>query len=282
MKKITLEDKALINSYLSHEEVYSSELTFLTMYIWRKGFNIHYTINNDCVIFQLQDKGSPVNVRYPLGYGDKKAAIEALKEYYGDKLLFYGLTKDQVNKLPDEFEVSLMEDYADYVYRVSDLINLSGKKYHSKRNHLNAFKRMYDYKYKPMDANNALECIKAYNKWYENKNGSEALAYEKEAIGDIMTNFDRLECSGGVLYADGEICAFTISEQLNKNTVVIHIEKANTNVRGSYVAINQMHLEHRWSHLKFVNREEDIGLKGLRRAKMSYRPCARVYKYKAK
>lgn len=282
MKPITLEDREFIQSFLSKEERYSSELTFLTMYIWRKGFQIQYTIVEDCIIFQLQDKGSPVNIRYPLGGGDKEAAIGALKEQYGEKLLFYGLTQEQAESLSKDFEISPMIDYADYVYKISDLIKLSGKKYHSKKNHINAFKKLYDYEYKTMDAENALNCIHAYDEWFDQNEKSDNLIYEREAIKDILTHFDQLSCKGGVLFANNKICAFTISEQLNSNTALIHIEKANKEIRGAYTAINQMHLQKEWSHLELVNREEDIGLEGLRKAKMSYHPFARVPKYKAR
>lgn len=282
MKPITLEDRELIKSYLSKDEILSSELTFLTMYIWRKGFHIHYTIIENCVIFQMQDEESPLNFRFPLGDGDKMAAIHTLKECYDDRLLFYGLTEKQASSLSDEFVISPMSAYADYIYKTSDLIRLSGKKYHSKKNHLNAFKKLYDYKYQPMDAGNALQCINAYEGWFENIENDANLIYEKEAITDVLMHFNQLSYSGGVLYADGEICAFTISEQLNSNTAVIHIEKANKEIRGAYAAINQMHLEDRWSNIEFVNREEDIGLEGLRKAKMSYHPCARIPKYKAR
>lgn len=282
LKPITLEDRALINSCLSNEEILSSETTFLTMYIWRKGFNIHYTIIDNCVIFQLQDESSPVNIRYPLGSGDKNAVIRALKENYGEKLLFYGLTEDQAAALSDEFEISPMANYADYIYKTADLINLSGKKYHSKKNHLNSFINSYDYEYQTMGMENAVACIAAYDGWFTNTEHDSALVYEKEAITDVLTHFNQLSYSGGVLYADGEICAFTISEQLNANTAVVHIEKANTEIRGAYAAINQMHLLNRWPDIELVNREEDIGLEGLRKAKMSYRPCARVPKYKAR
>jgi len=107
------------------------------------------------------------------------------------------------------------------------------------------------------------------------------LAYEKEAIEDILTNFEKLDFKGGVLYANGEICAFTVSEQLTKDMAVIHIEKANTDFNGAFAAINQMNLENTWSHLKYVNREEDLGIEGLKKAKKSYRPCRMIDKYKA-
>ncbi len=282
LKSVTDDDIQLIKSYLKYRRCESSEINFLTFYIWRKAFDIKFAEVDGCLVVRFKDDDSPENFRYPIGKGDCYGALEKIEEYTDGKPVFYGISEAQAEVLKARgYKTSVMKGYSDYVYNIEDLINLSGKKYHSKKNHLNSFKKTYDYKYEAMTAQNALDCIKAYDGWYTNDADDAMLTYEKEAIEDILTNFKHLEFYGGVLYANGEICAFTVSEQLTTDMAVIHIEKANTAFNGAYAAINQMHLENTWSHLTFVNREEDLGLEGLKKAKKSYRPCRMIDKYKA-
>ncbi len=282
LKSVTADDMQLIKQYLSYRRCESSEINFLTFYIWRKAFDIRFAEAEGCLIIRFKDDDSPENFRYPIGCGSCSAALAQIEEYAEGKPVFYGISEEQAEVLKAKgYKTSLMKGYSDYVYYVEDLINLSGKKYHSKKNHLNSFKKTYAYKYEAMDARNALDCIRAYDGWYSNEQGDPMLDYEKEGIEELLTNFESLDFKGGVLYADGEICAFTISEQLTGDMAVIHIEKANTAFNGAFTAINQMHLEHTWSHLTYVNREEDLGLEGLKKAKKSYKPCRMIDKYKA-
>lgn len=282
LKSVTTDDLQLIKSYLAYRQCESSEINFLTFYIWRKAFDIKYAEVDGCLIIRFKDDDSPENFRYPIGNGDHEAALEKIEQYAGGSPVFYGISEQQAEQLKARgYKTSVMKGYSDYVYYTEDLINLSGKKYHSKKNHLNSFKKNYNYRYEAMTAENALECVKAYDGWYSNEQGDAMLAYEKEAIEDILINFEKLDFKGGVLYVDDEICAFTVSEQLTNDMAVIHIEKANTAFNGAFAAINQMHLENTWSHLKYVNREEDLGLEGLKKAKKAYRPCRMIDKYKA-
>ncbi len=282
LKSVTADDAQLIRRYLSFRQCESSEINFMTFYIWRKAFDIKYAETDGCLIVRFKDESSPENFRYPIGGGDAEAAVGKIEQYCEGKPVFYGISENQAKLLERRgYKTSLMKGYSDYVYYTEDLINLSGKKYHSKKNHLNTFKKTYDYMYEAMTAQNAIQCIKAYDQWYTNEQNDTMLGYEKNAISDILTNFEKLDFKGGVLYANGEICAFTVSEQLTQDMAVIHIEKANTDISGSFAAINQMHLENTWSGLKYVNREEDLGLEGLRKAKKSYRPCRMIDKYKA-
>ncbi|MDD4688149.1 MAG: phosphatidylglycerol lysyltransferase domain-containing protein [Eubacteriales bacterium] len=282
LKSVSSDDLQKIKSYLEYRQCESSEINFLTFYIWRKAFNIQYAEVEGCLVIRFKDNDSPENFRFPIGGGDVIKALEKIEEHCDGRPIFYGISKQQAEFLETRgYKTSCMKAYSDYVYKTDDLINLSGRKYHSKRNHLNTFMRSYEYEYKAMDSENALECIKAYDLWFTNESQDAMLDYEKQAIEDILTHFDILDFKGGVLYANGEICAFTVSEQLTKDMAVIHIEKANTQINGAFPAINQMHLEATWSHLTYVNREEDLGLEGLRKAKLSYRPCKMIDKYKA-
>lgn len=282
--------KDKIDSYLSTQRIESSELTFLTLFIWRKAFNVEFAEVNDCLVIKFRDNGFPPSLRFPIGLGDKKSALRTSCQYFldnGYEPRFYGLTKDMLSELlvlcPNRFTIKPMNDYFDYVYYVERLISLSGKELHSKKNHVNRFKKMYQYEYKPIGAGDQHEIMTHYDTWISERDleVDYYLASERDSIREILRNFDVFGCKGAKLYANGKLCAFTIGEQLNDNTALIHIEKADMEIRGAYPTINQMFLENEWSHLEFVNREDDFGVAGLRKAKKSYHPSHMIEKYSA-
>jgi len=287
---IELCHKPLIDGYLAKQRIDSSELTFLTFYIWRKVFNVRFAEHEGCLIVEFRDNGYPPSLRFPLGGGDKKEAVRAVCEYYranGKELRFYGLTADMAKELsgffPGRFEISAMTDYYDYVYETERLISLAGKPLHTKRNHVNKFKKSYTYRYEQITSADAEEILEKYDAWLAGRETEKDyyLDGERLSIADILHNFESLGCSGAKLYADGNLCAFTIGEQLNGDTALIHIEKADIAYDGAYAAINQMFAENRWAGFKYINREDDFGIEGLRKAKLSYRPAFMVEKYKA-
>jgi hypothetical protein len=169
----------------------------------------------------------------------------------------------------------------DYVYLARDLIKLKGKKFRQKRNHINKFIKSYEYQYEEMSDNNLKECLKTELKWVSNQgNGEdESILEEKQAIGEAINNFHLLKLTGGVIRINGKVRAFALGELLNPDMAVIHIEKANTDYDGSFNMINQMFAYHAWSHVTYINREEDMGILGLRKAKESYNPVKMVKKY---
>ena len=183
---------------------------------------------------------------------------------------------------PDRFQIEYNEDVADYVYESEKLATLSGKKLHSKRNHINKFKAVYEgrWSYEPITKDNLEECFQMALKW-RNENGCED-DEEKNAEICVTLNslrlFEELELVGGVLKVDGEIAAFTIGEPICEDTFVVHIEKAFADIDGAYTMINQQFVQHACMDYKYVNREEDTGAEGLRKAKRSYRPVFMVEK----
>ena len=175
-----------------------------------------------------------------------------------------------------------MEGDADYVYESEKLATLSGKKLHSKRNHVNKFKIVYAdrWSYEPISEDNLEECVQTGLKW-RNENGCEE-DEEKNAELCVTLNslrlFKELDLVGGALRVDGKIIAFTIGEPLSEDTFVVHIEKALGEIEGAYTMINQQFVQHACMDYKYVNREEDTGSEGLRKAKRSYRPAFMVEK----
>ena len=198
----------------------------------------------------------------------------------------YNVTPDNFERLqewfPDRYQIEYDRDQADYVYETEKLATLSGKKLHGKRNHINKFKIMYEdrWSYEPMTKDNVEDCFQMALKW-RNENGCEEDS-EKNAEICVTLNslrlFEELGLKGGVLRIDGEVAAFTVGEPICSDTFCVHIEKAYAEVQGAYPMINQQFVSHECMDYKYVNREEDTGAEGLRKAKMSYRPVFMVEK----
>ena len=189
------------------------------------------------------------------------------------------MTRRHVNR--ERYEVELDIDNSDYVYSARDLIRLSGRKYHRKKNHLNRFLREYRFEYRNLDME-LVECfLDMQEKWCQMKECVEKpeLLSEDFAIHRALTYFEELDFKGGAIQIDSRIEAFSLGEPLNDSTAVIHIEKANPEIPGLYTAINQFFCSNACSGMEYINREQDLGLEGLRKAKESYYPHHMVKKY---
>ena len=184
---------------------------------------------------------------------------------------------------PAKFQIEYNRDLADYVYETEKLTTLAGKKLHGKRNHINKFKENNpDWVYEPINTENAEECFQMALKWREEMQCE--IDVEKRDEMCVTLNslrlLEELKLKGGLLRAkpQGEVIAFTIGEPLNPDTFVVHIEKAYAWIQGAYPMINQQFVTHTAQGYQFVNREEDTGSEGLRKAKLSYRPAFLVQK----
>ena len=168
------------------------------------------------------------------------------------------------------------------MYLTRDLIELSGKDYRAKRNHLNYLLRSYRITYEPMDGSNVVACLAMSDEWCAARRCEEDLnlASEWGATREALTHFAELRMEGGAVIVNGKVEAFTLGELLNENAAVVHIEKANTDIRGIYAVVNQQFCEKRWADVPFINREQDLGEPGLRKAKLSYRPTRLVDKFR--
>jgi hypothetical protein len=182
---------------------------------------------------------------------------------------------------PAGMVANLDRDQSDYLYLTTELIQLSGRKYHRKRNHIKQFKEKYSYQYVPLTPEWIPECLRLETDWCDLRQCDviQGLSNESAAIKEALTHFVDLGVRGGVILIEGKVQAFTLGEPLNPETVVIHIEKANPAHEGLYTMINQAFLENEWSGTSYVNREQDLGEEGLRKAKESYFPHHRVDKY---
>lgn len=288
-KRAELEDKEIISRYFTLYTSRSCERTFANVYLWSRQYPVKWAVVENTLVFKSEDE-EHLAFAYPVGDpGDVRRAIEWLTEYFKDRGMpfrMYNLTPDNFAQLeewyPGRFQIEYDRDSADYVYESEKLATLSGKKLHSKRNHINKFKALYDgrWSYEAITAGNVEECFQMALKWRD-QNGCED---DPDKRGEICVTmnalrlFEELELTGGILKIDGEVVAFTIGEPICPDTFVVHIEKAFADVEGAYPMINQQFVEHECKDYLYVNREEDTGAEGLRKAKLSYRPVFMVEK----
>ena len=285
-RKPVIEDKAMVTGYIKQKKTRSCEDTFGNLLLWARFYNVHIAEVEGMLVSATL--GEQLSFHYPYGTGNAKKCIETLMDYakeQGQEFCMHCVTPEDFEQLeslfPGEFEIEYDRDIADYVYEAEKLCNLSGKKYHGKKNHVNKFKKIYEnWEYVSMSSENVEEAFQLLLKW---KNLNLCMEdHEKNAESCVASNFlrlfEELDVCGGLLRVDGQAVAFSIGEQVCDDTMVVHIEKALTEYEGAYSMINQQFVEHECSHVVYVNREEDTGDEGLRKAKMSYKPVFMVEK----
>lgn len=291
-RELRIEDKPMIDRILGELQPEVSDLTFTNLFMWQKSYGLYVFYHPSLDYWFIWCK-PPKWIHFflpPIGDWHSpeklKEAVHFMEEWARDEknpFLMRRTPKDlaqAISKLDSTLQIKEDRDTSDYLYSSSELINLTGRKFHGKRNHLNQFLRKYQWEYLPMDAILATECLHLQTDWFHlTPNGDQELSEEDEAMALVLANFEDLKITGGVIKVDGKISALAVGEPLNANTAVIHIEKANTELDGMFPAINQQFAENCWSGYEFINREEDMGLEGLRKAKLSYNPVRLVEKF---
>lgn len=214
------------------------------------------------------------------------SALRLIDENY-EAPSFYHLSKSECEQLEELFPGKYMfvesRDSFDYVYSVEDLATLSGKKHHQKRNHISYFEKNNNWSYEEITPDTLNECIKMNEEWYcENiEKDPYGIEMERIVLKFAFENYDLLNYRGGLLRSDGKIIAFTFGEKLSDITFNTHFEKAFSSIRGAYQMINRQFALNTISDFKYVNREDDMGLEGLRKSKLSYYPEFLVEKFTA-
>ena len=285
-KSIELRDKEIFNRFLKQDPPRVSELTFTNLFIWQYKYAPSWAIVGDCLLIICRPKDRAAFGLQPVGPGDKAKALallfEALKQISpeaGVERVDEAFVKAYV--APEEYVTELDRDNSDYVYLAKDLIQLSGNKFHRKKNHVNQFIKNYRFEYRTLDQ----ELLKAFLNLQENWCRLRECATHPDLLSEdyavhmALTHSRDLDFQGGAILIDDKVEAFALGEPLNEGTAVIHIEKANPEINGLYAAINQFFCREAWSHMRYINREQDMGVEGLRQAKESYCPDHMVQKY---
>ncbi len=284
----TLKDREWVLKAFNFGQTDCCEYCFGNIFMWSDIYE--NKIYNDNGIFVSADFTDEPVFCYPIGDGDKKATIEKLIEFskgLGVNLEFFGMTEKDRDELqflfPKQFEITEERDYFDYLYTSESLANLVGRKLASKRNHISYFEKTFDWKYEPITKENIHKCELLNEHWerLNREKNPEEIGDEHLAIKKALANFFDLGFEGGILTIENEIVAFTFGERLNNNTFCTHVEKAYGNIRGAYQMINREFARQLSDRYEYINREDDTGSEGLRRAKLSYHPHRLVIKYSA-
>ena len=292
-RSLELKDKDIINSYLRQQNYRASDLCFANLYCWGRKIDTQFATTPDWLFIRFKDNNGRNSYLKPVGTGDLKVAIALIQEdhlSFNSPFQMRGLTKEMIAGIeavmPGRFAYKLNRSVSDYIYTTEKLIGLKGKKLQSKRNHINRFKRENNWKYHTLTGNPSMvkECKNMLEQWMEvhKEEKDPSLVYDDYATTLMLDNFEYLNLIGGLICVDNEIAAFTIAEQLTLDTIVVHVEKAFTDIHGAYTIINQQFVENEASQFLYVNREEDMGMENLRRAKLSYHPDILLEKYNAR
>lgn len=289
-KPITIKDKAVIQPFLDARQVEESHLAFSNLLMWQGCYHTGYTILDD-VLYLTLHFGKYRNMFFePLPMEEQfdiKRIMDTLLSFYGDRkqdLMLRSVStrfKESIEQMyGDAYYYREDRKNYDYIYNTKDLMELKGSKYHAKRNHINKFITQNAFEYKPYGEEYKEGCWALYQRWYEQREGTEN-PEDDEAVAMrlALDEAEALGFKGGVVLIDGQVEAFTLGERLTKNMAVIHVEKANSEIQGLYPLINQLFVQREWSDTEFINREEDMGVPGLRKAKLSYRPVRFLEKF---
>ena len=273
---ITLEDKERVQKYLDFWHIKAAGLQFATLFLWGSGGRIRIAEKKDALfILVAREKGDmmvgPLTLD-PANYACAVQIAEADCRARGQAPLFC-VIPEQTAPCFRQLGFCLEEERGneEYLYAASDLIHLPGKAYHGKRNHINAFLMNESYCYTEIAPSMQEECLRVYDAWMDGKEGEAGLGAERRAVQLALSNMRELELVGGGILVKDRLEAFSIGSMAGDDTAVIHFEKA-LDKRGLFPLINRDFIAHAFADVKYVNREEDMGDPGLRKAKMSYKP----------
>ena len=267
------------------------EQSFGCSYLWRDVYNVQVADVGGFNVVSTSYDGKQ-SFLFPAGEGDCRAVLDAMiahQHEQGSTVLFNSVDSEQREVLerlyPGEFEFAERRSSFDYLYNTSDLTELSGKKYHAKRGHVSAFQRDYEWTFEPIGENNVDDCLLMNDEWCR-RNGcfeDEGMAAESCTVGNALRKMTEIGLFGGLIrvpgYGVNGIVAFSIGEKVSQRVCVVHAEKAFTDVKGAYAIINQQFAEHVGTRTQYLNREDDAGSEGLRKAKLSYHPAVLLPKY---
>lgn len=269
------------------ENSMSCEITPMTLLIWKNYYHQKIAFFDDMMFVSLGENSEIFLLPFA---NDMKKAVNILKDYTKSQsipLVFLGAEGVRLDIFNSFFcevfsQKESREDF-EYLYLTENLKNLSGKKFHSKRNHISAFSKKYDWSYETLTKENLPEVFKMTDKWTEEMKkitgDSLSIEVENSALKEYLPFMDTLKLRGGCIRVNGEIVAFTFGSPINNSVFDIHVEKALPEFRTAYSVINREFISNELSDFKYVNREDDMGLEGLRKAKLSYHPDILLKKY---
>lgn len=283
---LALEHRDLFAEYQQNDPPATSEVAFSNLFLWRDYYRAHWFEAQGCLclVARPQD-GAPFGLP-PIGPGDKAQALLATAAWLKTQAaeVTFRRMPEALAQTAASLGFSLAEDRNnyDYVYETKALATLAGRKLHQKKNHYNFFVNNYSFECLPLTPELIPEVAAVQDLWLEAKLdhlGVDQLSFENEAVAEALENFAALGLVGLGIRVDGRMEGFTIGEPLNHDTFLVHLEKANPEVRGLFVALASHFCRLLPPEYLYVNREQDLGLPGLRKAKESLRPVDMMAKY---
>ncbi len=289
-KDIEISDKAVIDPYLQLDGSIMSDRCFASLYIWSVEYKVKWCIKNDFLYLCSFRNYGRLYYYMPLGNGDMCCAVNEIFSDARSRNTDFSvalITKERAAELKKQFgnriELTPVPEEYDYVYNADELIKLGGKKYHSKRNFVHRFQNTYSFEFRDIEPSADKGAISDFiARWHlERSENNIDYSYECKAIERALDNYRELSIIGSMLLIDGEIVAFTLGAPQNKDVMDVMIEKALPDIAGAYQAVNNMFAVRHCSGYRYINREEDLGIEGLRKAKASYFPAFLTEKYVA-
>lgn len=288
-KPIELSDRDWMHEWIWKFQPQISELTFTNLFMWRIYDRLEWCAYKDWLILYFHPDNEVPYCLPPVGPSPRDEAVRTVLHWLREDRKIRSARIERADagliseiKNLDGISITPTRNHFDYLYSSSDLIQLAGRKFHNKKNHFNRFLKTHPFEYVPFTGNLAEECLRVLEIWCKQKECEKCpiLKAETEAVKEALQYFDRLHIVGGAVLIDGKVEAFSLGEMLNHETAVIHVEKADPRIPELFTLINQQFSEHQWAGVPFINREQDLGLAGLRRAKESYNPVRFVEKYR--
>lgn len=290
-RPVRLEDRATIERFTMSSDITNCDLSFANMFCWQEVYHSAWAIVDGFLVIRFHiDGGDRLGYMQPVGEGDCARIIPALREdahAHGQRLRIIGLTdrgREMIRQMHiGQFAFESDRALEDYVYAADDLRNLPGRRYQPKRNHINRFMAEYpDYRYEELTPDRFDECMQLEREWRRNHEGhTSELCAEQRAMQRAFAHFAELGMTGGCIYVGERMVAFTYGSAVNDHTFDTHVEKADTDYDGAFTVINCLFARHLPERFTLINREEDLGIEGLRRAKLSYHPAIIQHKFTA-
>ena len=295
-KRPEISDRPWVTELLSKGGSRACEHNFVSIYLWGTAYPQKIARAEDRLVVQMRG-GAGLSYLFPIGSGPLAPALAAAKEdavANGARLTLVCITEEQKAQLEEEFPGRFVfeedRDGWDYLYSAEKLATLSGKKLHGKRNHIHRFCERYpDWMFEPITAENLAECRAMEEEWFRQQEEEDrancTLRREREALHTAMDNMEALGISGGLIRAEGKVLAFSLGSRTTADCYNVHFEKAFGDIQGAYTVINREMARwvcSTWPETEYINREDDMGLEGLRKAKLSYYPELLLEKYSAR
>lgn len=288
-KPVEIEDGDTIQTMLREYGPETSELTFTNLFIWRSHYKFHWSVYRDWLVIISQEGEYGTYAMEPVGPSPREEVSRLVLQWMKDEKKEASPRIERADeKIVGELDgakdinAEPTRDHFDYVYLRDDLVSLAGNRFRSKRNHINQLLRTYSFQYSDLAPDHIQDCIELQEKWCKLRRCEDDLNLlgEWDAVKEILSSYDRLNVQGGVVTIENKVMAFTIGQMLNDNTAVVHIEKADPEIPGLYPVVNQQFCENNWKNVRYINREQDLGMPGLREAKLSYYPDHMVKKFR--